>query len=212
MCSYLAAMETNSLHTKDLCFADPCNISPLPSDQCQRLLQTYFFKNTKNLSFTILNIFLNFLSNQLIKFSLSQFFTVNNLKAMGANPALRTDLLLALLQVSDEFSRRSAGAAQILQVTSNPPSSFILFTISQASQLRAMSSVDVALSQTEGMIQWAQSNHLLVVFHSQDPNTVSARIPSHTLSFDYHLDICSVQGQKQSPRTCCKAYKRSNRS
>jgi hypothetical protein len=116
VCNYLAALENNTLHSKDLCFTAPCNVSSLSSDHCQRMLQDHFFKNTKSPSFTVLNIFLNFLSNQLIKFSLSQFFTVSNIKAMGADPTLRKDLLLALLQVSDEFSHRSAGIAQSLQV------------------------------------------------------------------------------------------------
>lgn len=32
---------------------------------------------------------------------------------------------------------------------------------------------EATVARVEGMIQWAQSNHLLIVFHSQDSNTVS---------------------------------------
>ncbi len=115
MCTYLAAIDNGTIATEDL-YSPGSKDSPLPNHKCQQLLQKYFFNNKKQLSFSILNIFLSFLSNQLIKFSLSQFFTVKNLKAMGADPNLRKELFMALLQVADEFSHRSAGASQLHQV------------------------------------------------------------------------------------------------
>lgn len=123
VCNYLAAAENGTLEKQDLHFTTPnTNVSPLPSNVCHQILQKYFFEDIENISFTILNIFLNFMSNQLVKFSLSQFFTVENLKAMGAKPSIRNELVMALLRVAKDFSTRSAGVSlkkQVLETFNN---------------------------------------------------------------------------------------------
>src|SRR4051812_17432799 len=81
VCNYLLALENFSLSSKDLIFTPPAkrNVAPLSSQECAKLLDIYFFKDTPNLSFSILNIYLQFFSAQLIKFTQSQFFMVGNL-------------------------------------------------------------------------------------------------------------------------------------
>jgi hypothetical protein len=118
VCNYLLALETDALASKDLCFTPPAkrNVEALSSQQCSRLLDKFFFKDTSNLSFSILNIFLNFFSAQLIKFTQSQFFMVGNLIAMGAKGTLRAELVAAIMHVSVDFSHRSAGVVRKSQV------------------------------------------------------------------------------------------------
>ena len=71
VCNYLFAVDNDTISSTDLCFVGAkCNVSSLSPQQCSHLLQKYFFESKSSLSFTILNIFLNFTSNQLIKFTL----------------------------------------------------------------------------------------------------------------------------------------------
>eukprot|EP00026_Physarum_polycephalum_P000019 Phypoly_transcript_00019.p1 GENE.Phypoly_transcript_00019~~Phypoly_transcript_00019.p1 ORF type:complete len:3090 (+),score=490.35 Phypoly_transcript_00019:142-9411(+) len=181
VCNYLLALETNTLSSKDLCFTPPAkrNVEALSSQQCAGLLDKYFFKDTPNLSFSILNIFLNFFSAQLIKFTQSQFFMVGNLIAMGAKGTLRAELVIAIMNVSVDFSHRSAGVVRK----------------SQSTELQG--TAEEAVSRLEGMIQWEQSNHLLVVFHSQDPHTISALYRDKSLVPKSIHDLLKSQSSTQ---------------
>lgn len=117
VCNYLKYVQNNRIQTDDLIFSPPeqRNIEVLSSTECATLLEDFF--EAKNLSFSVLNIFLNFFSAQLIKFGKSQYFTVANLMSMGCEGRLRKDVVLAILKVSEDFSHRSAGVVSRSQVS-----------------------------------------------------------------------------------------------
>src|SRR5204862_1066066 len=84
-CHYLNFLDRNEIDTKDVLFCTEKAIKePLPAERCQNLIAKYFFnKNAEDISsFRFVEIFINVLANQLVRLSLSQFFTVDNLKLM----------------------------------------------------------------------------------------------------------------------------------
>lgn len=65
------------------------------------------------MSFTILNVFLSFFAEQLVKFTQSPYFTVESLKAMleERGGKVREQLVRSLLEVSTDFAQRSANVS-----------------------------------------------------------------------------------------------------
>lgn len=81
VCQYLYMLYKKELDSQNLVFTEP-HLKPLTSSTCAQLLDHYFIRNQRDMSFTILNMFIQFLNNQLTKFTMSQFFTVESLEAM----------------------------------------------------------------------------------------------------------------------------------
>ncbi|XP_046854791.1 uncharacterized protein LOC124447744 isoform X2 [Xenia sp. Carnegie-2017] len=155
VCQYLNVYENGEIDETDIHFAGPEKVKPLSKERCRELLRIYYGTN-KDIAFTSVYTFLGFFADQLRKFSKSAFFKVNNLKLMLENNALglRKNLLETLLVVSKDFSSRS---------------------LSSHAQRTSSSSHDQNIVQRmEGMIQWEQSNHLLIVFQSVDSQTIAA--------------------------------------
>ena len=113
VCQYLLALSQRKINSEDIDFHSP-KMTPLSAPQCAQLLDYHYITKQQNMSFAILNIFVEFLSNQLVKFTQSQFFTVESLKAMmGKNNPIRGNLLTVLLQVSADFAHRAASVSAI---------------------------------------------------------------------------------------------------
>ena len=160
VCQYLNVLEQRRLESTDINFSDRRTITPLSATRCRQLLREYYMTNADT-TFTALNTFLGLLADQLRKFSRSTFFTIENLKHMLEDKAygVRSNLLMALLDVSKDFAARS------------------LKTCSQLGHHQQTSpgtSAQHMVQRVEGMIQWEESNHLLIVFHGLDSQTIAA--------------------------------------
>ncbi len=115
VCNYLYALASDRINAQDLHFTgDKANVNALGWPDCVNLIKKYF--KQEDMSFTTLNMFIDFFSDQLVKFTRSQFFTVDNLSAMvGVGNHIRRILVEVLLQVSIDFAHRATevGAQQV---------------------------------------------------------------------------------------------------
>ncbi|CAG8791861.1 16689_t:CDS:1, partial [Acaulospora morrowiae] len=110
-------------------------------------------------SYRFLEIFLDVFADQLVRMSNSTFFRIKELNSMVRDHSIRKTLLETLLAVSMEFSTRSID--------------------SKAEQIKNLSDDKIA---TLGAIKpWEDSNHLLVVFLSQTPDSICALYRSKDL-------------------------------
>jgi len=167
VCHYLQGLGTGTLDSQDIAFSGPDAVSNLPAVTCQTLLRNTFSSNADN-SFAVTEIFLNVLARQLLKLSSSRFFTTKSLQAMlGTDKAndVRSRLVKALMEVAKEFACRSVHSCRAAQ------------TAAQTAEDVEQKAYEVTLAdqmakRLEGMLQWANSNHLLVIFH-HDSQTVS---------------------------------------
>ncbi|CAG8715039.1 15672_t:CDS:2, partial [Cetraspora pellucida] len=158
VCHYLLAYDTNTLDNKDIVFQATNNdtsLIPLSSKQCRSLIEKYLFK-TKNVddisSFRFVEIFVNVMADQLVRLSSSSFFECENLKLMIKDTNIRTTLVNTLIDVSKDFATRSIKT--------------------KAAQLVSTSTDENARLGT--IVQWDDSNHLLVFFLSQTPDSICA--------------------------------------
>ncbi|CAG8784777.1 21782_t:CDS:2, partial [Dentiscutata erythropus] len=153
VCNYLYAYDKQEIDVIDIVLHGKCSIKkPLPVKMCQDLIAKYFFEgNTDGVSsFRFVDIFVNVLADQLSRLSSSAYFTVENLKLMIKDETLlRTTLVKTLIDVSKEFATRSLKTKE--------------------AQLESTS--DYYKAKFE-IIQWDVSNHLLVCFMTQNPDSI----------------------------------------
>ncbi|GES90916.1 hypothetical protein GLOIN_2v1785271 [Rhizophagus clarus] len=158
-CHYLNLFDRNDIDSKEILFrTDKAIKDPLPPERCQNLIEKYFFsKGNKDISsFRFVEIFINVLADQLVRFSSSQFFTVDNLKLMVKETNIRNLILKTLIDVSKDFATRSIKT--------------------KAAQLESISAGDAddENARLGTIVQWDDSNHLIVFFNSQTTDTISA--------------------------------------
>ncbi|CAG8529600.1 39208_t:CDS:10, partial [Gigaspora margarita] len=158
VCRYLLAYDTDEIDNKDIVFHvtnSDTSLIPLSSEQCRPLIEKYLFKN-KNTddisSFRFVEIFVNVLADQLVRLSSSSFFECENLKLMIKDTNIRSTLVSTLIDVSKDFATRSIKT--------------------KAAQLESTSTDEDTRLGT--IVQWDDSNHLLVFFLSQTPDSVCA--------------------------------------
>ncbi|CAG8518032.1 9622_t:CDS:10, partial [Cetraspora pellucida] len=157
VCHYLNAYE-RTIDTKDLLFQTTGSdvTKPMSDEACQDLINKYLFDNGTSkqdvTSFRFIEIFINVFADQLIRFSSSQFFQVENLKVITKEKEIRKTLLRTFLDVSKDFATLSfkTKTAQLESIT--PSNNDKLATI----------------------VNWDDSNHLLVFFLSQTPDSICA--------------------------------------
>jgi hypothetical protein len=167
VCHYLKALsEKAAINEKDICFnpveGGTSDLKTLSPDECRRLINEYLFqKSTDNAqaisSFRFIEIFVNVFADQLVRLSSSSFFKVENLKLMVEEKHIRSTLVQTLLSVSKDFATKSIATKEaqienIFTVEDIPDENAILGTI----------------------VQWDDSNHLLVFFLSQTPDSICA--------------------------------------
>lgn len=162
-CAYLGKLEKGDLITD----IDLSKISLMNEKKCQSLLRKYY-PSFDGINFTIINTFVSVLGNQLKKFSASAYFQNTNLGLMIGEDntfAVRKVVIESLIQFSKEFASKSIASSRALQNRT-----FDIFH----PQLVDKKNVVLSLAlRTKGMIRWENSNHLVVVFHSHDTQTVS---------------------------------------
>ncbi|CAG8447095.1 15140_t:CDS:10 [Dentiscutata erythropus] len=152
---YLDAHDQNVINGMDIDFTE--DDEPIPQERCQQLFQNYFFRNrTQDVaSYRFLEIFINVLADQFLRMSSSAFFRVELLTQMVNDNNIRKTLLETLMGVSSDFATRSVN--------------------SKADQLKNLSEAADAVNANLGTIKhWEDSNHLLVVFLSQTPDSICA--------------------------------------
>ncbi|CAG8532688.1 1347_t:CDS:2, partial [Dentiscutata heterogama] len=151
--SYLDAYDRNTINTIDI---DLNGREELISESCCRqLLQKYFFdKVTQEIkTYRFLEIFVNVLADQLKRMSSSAFFRVDTLNWMAA-VNIRMTLLETLIEVSMYFATRSVN--------------------SKKDQLKNLSEKNNKEISITNIKHWEDSNHLLVFFLSQSPDSICA--------------------------------------
>ncbi len=161
VCNYLHAYEIGILESTELTFSGPNKVKPLPCERCQTLLRKYF--SAGDISYNIVENFLGVFADQLLKFSASPFLKPSNLKAMlGQSHDVRTRLFEALLRVSKEFAARSVVTCKSIQsaAISDEEATDML----KQAQFGSVKTANKMVERVEGMIQWADNNHLLLIF------------------------------------------------
>ena len=173
VCQYLDIFDRACIESKEIHFNGPQKAEPLPAHRCQELL-TKYFSSDADITFTTLHTFLAVLADQLLKFSKSAFFKIASLKSMIGKEAqgVRTNLFRALVDVSKEFASRAittCGSSDIRNLSQKESAS----ALDEAKASTAMSAKDM-VERVKGMIQWEDSNHLLVVFHGIRSQAITA--------------------------------------
>lgn len=169
VCQYLHAFECGTLESKDLRLEE---LQPLPPQRCKMLLSKHF-SSSGDLSYNIVESFIKVFANQLLQFSASPYFKPQNLRlVLGPSHDVRNCLFKALLEVSREFASRSVVTCKSVQAEaiSKEQATEVLKSIQSSSKNVAEKMVE----RVEGMIQWADNNHLIIVFHSLEALTISA--------------------------------------
>ncbi|CAG8501307.1 19531_t:CDS:10, partial [Dentiscutata erythropus] len=159
VCHYLFALHMIQIDTKNISFMDTNTKNDETWDaQCRELINRYFFEDNNSeeiLSFRFLEIFINVFANQLIRLSSSSYFKVENLALMLEEETnIRTTLVETLLEVSKDFAMRSIQT--------------------KSAQLEATSFDGNESTQLSTIMKWDDSNHLLVFFLSQAPDSICA--------------------------------------
>ena len=166
---YLDAFESGKLESKELRLEE---LKPLPPERCKMLLSKYF-SSSGDLSYNVVESFIKVFANQLLQFSASPYFKPHNLRAvLGPSHHVRNCLFKALLEVSREFASRSVVTCKSVQseAVSKEQATEVLKKIQSSSKNVAEKMVE----RVEGMIQWADNNHLVIAFHSLEALTISA--------------------------------------
>ncbi|CAG8850507.1 41838_t:CDS:1, partial [Gigaspora margarita] len=156
---YLEAYDQDIINQKNIDFIIPEDpedgeILQISQRRCQELFQRYFFgKHVQDVtSYRFLEVFINVLADQLVRLSSSTFFRVETLREMKEDKSVRKTLLETLLDVSFDFATRSVE--------------------SKVEQLKQLPDTEKANLGT--IKQWDDSNHLLVFFMSQTPDSICA--------------------------------------
>lgn len=188
---YLDAFESGKLESKDLRLEE---LKPLPPERCKLLLSKYF-SSSGDLSYNVVESFIKVFANQLLQFSASPYFKPHNLRAvLGPSHDVRNCLFKALLEVSREFASRSVVTCKSVQseAVSKEQASEVLKKIQSSSKNVAEKMVE----RVEGMIQWADNNHLVIAFHSLEALTISALYRDLSLVPSNVLELFKTQAVK----------------
>ncbi|XP_048248430.1 uncharacterized protein LOC124132728 [Haliotis rufescens] len=168
VCNFLNVYDKGEMDIVDLYFSGEKQCKPLKEQRCQELLRYYFSYDT-DLSFTIVQVFLNLLADQLKKFSCSHYFRTQTVAGMlGTSQVndVKTQVLKALLEMSKEFAARSVQSSR-QNISSDH--------VSDKQQIaKTLATAHAMTQRVDSMIQWSQSNHLIVAFHNQDIHTLTA--------------------------------------
>ena len=191
VCQYLHAYESGTLESKDL---NPSELKPLSPEHCKTLLAKHF-SSSGDLSYNIVESFIKVFANQLLQFSASPFFKPPNLKVvLGPSHDVRNHLFKALLEVSREFASRSVVTCKSVQseAISREQATEVLKKI----QLSSQNAADKMVERVEGMIQWADNNHLVIAFHSLVALTISALYRDLSLVPSNVQSLLKIQAMK----------------
>ena len=228
VCQYLDLFDRGCIGSKEVDFSESNKSKPLLTERCQELLAKYFLSSA-DVTFTMLHTFLAILADQLKKFSESAFFKIDNLRYMVGYKAsgVRHNLFHALLTVTKELASRAITTPRSSD-TRNLSQEESSIALDEAIESTVRSAKDM-VERVDGMIQWEDSNHLLVVFHginSQSitaiyrnrdlvPYSVKKLLESQEMKGNKELDDFNKFTQKQLQEelekiACMKVVKKSN--
>ena len=173
VCQYLDIFERGYMESKEVNFSGPNKVRPLPDHRCKELLAKYFSSGADT-TFTTLQTFLDVLADQLLKFSKSSFFKIDNLESMVGEEFqnIRSNLFKALLEVSKEFASRSI-STRCSSDKNNLSQKECVKALDEVMMSTARSA-DNMVERVKGMIKWEDNNHLLVVFQSLNSQAITA--------------------------------------
>ncbi|CAG2207753.1 RNF213 [Mytilus edulis] len=103
------------------------------------------------------------------KLSASVFFRTTSISAMIGDktiPSVKSNLVKALVNASQEFACRSVQSCRSLQEAS-------IVVSATCESFKEVNSAEELAQRVAGMIRWEDSNHLMILFH-QNVQTVSA--------------------------------------
>ncbi|XP_028396105.1 uncharacterized protein LOC114520095 [Dendronephthya gigantea] len=168
-CQYLDIYDRSCLELEE--FSE--SKASLPTGRCQELLAKHYSSDA-DISFTTLHTFLGVLADQLSRLSNSTFFKPAQIKNMiGENTqGVRTNLFKALLKVSKEFASRAI-AIYPLRDPKNCSQKASVKIFGESSMSTGKSAKNM-VERVGGMIQWKDSNHLIVVFHGLNSQSITA--------------------------------------
>jgi hypothetical protein len=132
VCHFLNLYDIGKFDTEEIFFqtSNPIKNS-LSEEVCQYLIMKYFLNESDKfiLSFKYIEIFVNVLADQLIRFSSNQDFMVNNLKLKLGETNVRSTAIKSLLNVSKDFIIQSikAKSVQLKTLTSNYENEIVQF-------------------------------------------------------------------------------------
>lgn len=158
VCHYLHLQDAGLLDQSDIYLTGNEKVSSLSPIVCKSLMKKHF-STSGDMSYTIVNIFLGVLADQLKKLSSSVFFRTTNIQ----HERLKSELVNALKNMSTDFSSRSINACRSAQMAS----------MGFSKENMSLTCAEILAKRTESMIRWEDSNHLMVLFH-YDLHTVSA--------------------------------------
>lgn len=164
VCHYLKIQDSGTLDQTDIYFTGNKRVRPLSATLCRDLLEKHF-STSGDMSYTIVNIFLGVLADQLKRLSSSVFFRLSNIQ----HELVKSELVNALKNMSTDFSSRSINACRSAQSASMG----VVGSSQHAKPDVPVTSAEILAKRTESMIRWEDSNHLMVLFH-YDLQTVSA--------------------------------------
>ncbi|XP_028413413.1 E3 ubiquitin-protein ligase rnf213-alpha-like, partial [Dendronephthya gigantea] len=162
VCQYLDVFDRNRLESTDVRFKGQQRVESLPANRCHELLRKYYLTSSET-TFTALNTFLGLLANQLRNFSKSSFFMTHNIKYMveQKQKGVRRNLFEALLEVSKNFAARALNTCSARY--------HLLEADTQSNTI-----AEHMIGRVEEMIHWEQNNHLLIVFHGNNSQAITA--------------------------------------
>ncbi|CAG8785639.1 2127_t:CDS:1, partial [Acaulospora morrowiae] len=160
---YLDLYSRGMVNDKDVRFTgDNAIDESLPADRCRQLLQQYFFDDHEDdiHSYRFLEIFVNTLADQLVRFSTSSFFQIEQLCSMTQETNIRSSLLEMLIVCSKKFATRAINAKNKRE--------------KNAHAIHAKGTQNMDSARIEDITQWDDSNNLVVTFLSQIPDYICA--------------------------------------
>ncbi|CAG8490067.1 2405_t:CDS:10 [Cetraspora pellucida] len=168
---YLDAHDLDTINKVDIDLDDKKQL--IPETRCRQLLQKYFFDNITQdiMTYRFLEIFVNILADQLKRMSSSTFFRVDTLEWIAGN---RTTLLVSLLSSfrrNDIKNIRKTLLETLIEVSMDIATRSVNSKKDQVKNLSNEKYEDLVITTIK---PWEDSNHLLVFFLSQSPDSICA--------------------------------------
>ncbi|VDH96558.1 Hypothetical predicted protein [Mytilus galloprovincialis] len=187
VCRYLKALDEGSIDNNNLFFNGPDAVKPLSQRECKTIL-CQKFNTLDDMSYTLVNIFIRVLADQLKKLSSSVYFQTSTLKAiMGEDnkSTVRSQIVKALVHLTGIFSIRSVHTCRTFQAA------FLL-----RSREKDLNVAKILTERVSGMIRWDEGNHLMILFN-KDMQSISA-IYRHLSTIPKFIKQL-VESQTQTP-------------
>ncbi|CAC5402560.1 RNF213 [Mytilus coruscus] len=164
VCRYLKELDECLVDENDLYFNGPNAVKPLTKSTCRAILLKNF-NDSSDMSYTLVNVFVRVLADQLKKLSSSLYFQTSSVKAiLGKDQPMtvRSQVVKVLVDIARMFADRSVHTCRATQVA---------FMLSNGD--KKLNVEEILAKRVSGMIRWDESNHLMILFH-KDIQTISA--------------------------------------